>query len=74
MPVTADKDIEAHPGDEKLNSIRSYLSLVRNLDFTIDQSMSSYLENELVEARKEDKDLEPSTMHAWLTVSPALLL
>ena len=54
---------------DQINSVRAYLSLVRYLDFTIHQSTSSFLENQLVDARKQDKDLDPSTMHTWLTVS-----
>lgn len=54
---------------EQMNSVRAYLSLVRHSDFTIQQPTSSFLETQLVEARKQDKDLDPPTMHTWLTVS-----
>lgn len=59
------------PHEGELSSVRAYLALVRSMEFTIDAEMSNFLENELVEARKQDKDLDPSAMHSWLTVKPS---
>ena len=64
-------EVDQLASGEQINTVRAYLSLVRYLDFTIHQATSSFLENQLVDARKQDKDLDPSTMHTWLTVSSA---
>ena len=52
-----------------LSSVRAYLGVTRQLDLTIDDSLTSFLENQLVEERKKNKELDPSTMHSWLTVN-----
>ncbi len=62
-------EVDQLASGEQINTVRAYLSLVRYLDFTIHQATSSFLENQLVDARKQDKDLGPSIMHTWLTVS-----
>ena len=66
-------DLEASIKVEQINSVRAYLSLVRHLEFTIHLPMTAFLEDQLVEARKQDKDLDPSTMHTWLTVRTPFL-
>lgn len=66
------KDVEEAAHSECMNSIRAYLALVRHMDFAIEQPMTAFLENQLVEARKAQKDLDASTMHTWLTVKSNL--
>ena len=48
--------------------MRAYIGLVRDLNFTIQQPMTIFLENELTAARQRDSSVSSSTMHTWLTV------
>ena len=48
--------------------MRAYIGLVRDLNFAIQQPMTSFLENELTAARQRDSSVSTSTMHTWLTV------
>lgn len=68
VPAASLEDIQALTNGDRMNSVRAYLGMMRYSNFTIHQEMNSFLENQLVEARREDKDLDPSTMHTWLTV------
>ncbi len=43
---------------------------VRQLEFNIGSGIAKTLEQELVQARSEDKSLEAAVFHTWLTVSP----
>ena len=43
---------------------------VRQLDFNIGSGIAKTLEQELVQARSEDKSLDAAVFHTWLTVSP----
>jgi hypothetical protein len=61
-------DVKQLGEGEEMSSVRAYLGLVRHLDLTIHNPMTTFLENQLVEARKKDKNLAPHTMHSWLTV------
>ena len=48
--------------------MRAYIGLVRDLSFSIQQPMTSFLENDLTAARQRDSSVSTSTMHTWLTV------
>ena len=44
---------------------------VRQLDFNIGSGIAKTLEQELVQARSEDKSLDAAVFHVWLTVRRA---
>ena len=53
----------------EMASVRAYLSLMRQMECIIEPTMTSFLEQELVQARKQDNSMDAKTMSLWLTVS-----
>jgi hypothetical protein len=53
-----------------VDKYRSYVSLFRTLDLqAIDESLSTVMQNDFVQSRKEDTKIQVDDFHLWLTLA-----
>eukprot|EP00891_Asterochloris_glomerata_P002440 jgi/Astpho2/2440/Aster-x1076 len=63
------QQVEQHVACQDLTAVRAFLGQVRQLDFNIGSGIAKTLEQELVQARSEDKSLDAAVFHTWLTLA-----
>jgi hypothetical protein len=67
---TADRVCNIVTNDELLKALRSFLGLLRTIDFKpTDESLTQFIQNDIVELRKQDPRITFDLFHTWLTLA-----
>ena len=60
----------SQPSFSSIDKYRAFISLFRTLDLQpIDESLSKVMQNDFVQARKDDTKIQVDDFHLWLTLA-----